>query len=391
MRDRSVLSWQRERGSPRRAVGRVPALFALAGVAALLVTPSAASEPVSPPIIALNITGERGSNGWYRSDVTVSWTVSDPAGLRSSSGCGTTSLSETPSTTLTCSAVNNGNPPLSSSVSITVKVDKTPPNVTGTPERRPDANGWYNRPVSVSFAGSDATSGIESCTSAVYSGPDSANASVTGSCRDQAGNTASRSLSFKYDATAPVLSAVSVGSGDGVHVVRWRSSSRSDRAVIRRSTRGGGGATVVYRGRGTRFADRRIKNGLEYRYAVQTQDAAGNASKRISRLALPRVLTLRRLPYVPRVTSRPLLRWRPTRGASYYHVQLFRGSKRLLVAWPLRPQLVLPSRWRYAGRAYRLRPGRYRWYAWAGFGRRSQSRYRPLGDARFVVVRGPGR
>ncbi|MDQ3874461.1 MAG: hypothetical protein M3322_02760 [Actinomycetota bacterium] len=389
MRRRFVPSSQRERRSPLRAVGRVPALLALAGVAALLVTPSAASEPVSPPIIALNITGERGSNGWYRSDVTVSWTVSDPTGLRSSSGCGTTSLSETPSTTLTCSAVNNGTPPLSSSVSVTVKVDKTPPAVTGTPERRPDANGWYKRPVRVSFTGSDALSGIESCTAALYSGPDTATASVTGSCRDQAGNTGSRSLSFKYDATPPVLSAVSVASGDGVHVVRWRSSSRSDTAVIRRSPRGSRGATVVYRGRGTRFADRRIENGLEYRYAVQTHDAAGNASKRVSRLALPRVLTLRRLPYVPRVTARPLLRWRPAGGATYYHVQLFRGSKRLLVAWPLRRQFALPARWRYAGRAYRLRAGRYRWYVWAGFGRRSQSRYRRLGDARFVVV--PGR
>ena len=36
-----------------------------------------------------------------------------------------------------------------------------------------------------------------------YSGPDKANASVSGSCTDVAGNTRSRSFALKYDATAP--------------------------------------------------------------------------------------------------------------------------------------------------------------------------------------------
>jgi len=39
-----------------------------------------------------------------------------------------------------------------------------------------------------------------------YSGPDSATASVTGACRDAAGNTGSATASFKYDATTPSIS-----------------------------------------------------------------------------------------------------------------------------------------------------------------------------------------
>jgi hypothetical protein len=44
--------------------------------------------------------------------------------------------------------------------------------------------GWFNAPVTVGFFGQDATSGIASCTSTSYSGPDSATASVMGTCAD---------------------------------------------------------------------------------------------------------------------------------------------------------------------------------------------------------------
>jgi hypothetical protein len=71
--------------------------------------------------------------------------------------------------------------------------------------RPADANGWYNHPVTFSADGTDATSGIDSCQSSAYSGPDSATASASRSCTDLAGNTASDSVAFKYDATAPTL------------------------------------------------------------------------------------------------------------------------------------------------------------------------------------------
>lgn len=40
----------------------------------------------------------------------------------------------------------------------------------------------------------------------------------------------------------------------------------------------------------------------------------------------------------------------------------------------------------WAGRSYRLTQGRYRWFAWAGFGRRSAARYKLLGYAQFTVA-----
>ena len=80
--------------------------------------------------------------------------------------------------------------------------DETSPERHRHPSRNPDSNGWYNHPLSVGFAGSDAVSGIESCVPAqTYSGPDSANASVSGSCQDHAGNTGSRA--FRSVTTRP--------------------------------------------------------------------------------------------------------------------------------------------------------------------------------------------
>ena len=88
---------------------------------------------VTAPVITPNVTGTLGNNGWYRSVVTVNWTVSDPeSGVTSSTACTPTNLTaDTPGVTLTCSATNGV--ALSASVPITIKIDKTPPVISGMP------------------------------------------------------------------------------------------------------------------------------------------------------------------------------------------------------------------------------------------------------------------
>jgi hypothetical protein len=142
---------------------------------------------------------------------------------------------------------------------------------------------------------------------------------------------------------------------------------------------------MVFRGAASSFADKKIQRGLEYVYSLQSYDQAGNASKVVSAVALPKVLTLRKTPYTPRAAANPVLRWDAIRGATYYHVQLFRGKKRILAAWPSSNQLTLSAAWRWAGHRYKLGPARYRWYVWEGIGKRSFARYRTLGSAAFIV------
>jgi large repetitive protein len=340
-------------------------------------------DATAPDVIA-SPTRSPDSNGWYDRPVVVAWAGSDPAsGVENCTDASTYGGPDSAGVTLagTCTdkAGNSG------SGSFHLSYDGTAPAVSARAERGPDHDGWYNRPVKIDFVGTDALSGIDSCTSMTYSGPFIKSLEPVGSCRDRAGNKTSASFPLDYDAEAPKLSGLAVESEVGADVVRWKSSSPDDIATVRRAARGGG-STTVFRGSGATFADKGIKPGLEYRYSVQTQDQAGNESRRLSRLALPKVLTLQTRGYVPRTAGAPVLRLPSAAGASYYHVQLFRRGKRVLAAWPLRPELALRPSWRWAGHSYRLTAGQYRWFAWAGFGPRSAARYKLLGSARFIVA-----
>lgn len=169
----------------------------------------------TPPSITPVITGALGSNGWYISPtVGVTWTVTDAESpVTSTTGCGPTTITADGATTLTCSATSAGG---TASASVTIKHDATAPVVTATPDRAPDHNGWYNHALTITFAGTDATSGIDACAPAlVYSGPDNASASVSGACTDVAGNSASAPLDFQYDATAPTITGAGVPPPNG--------------------------------------------------------------------------------------------------------------------------------------------------------------------------------
>lgn len=89
-----------------------------------------------------------------------------------------------------------------------------------------------------------------------------------------------------------------------------------------------------------------------------------------------------------RLSAPPVLRWKAVPGATYYNVQLWRNGRKILSRWPTRTQLALRASWTYAGRRYRLTPGRYRWYVWPGLGARADARYGALlGRRTFVIVR----
>jgi hypothetical protein len=393
MRRRPMQAWPvRDRAplGPRgKRVSGVVALF----VCALIAVAMPSSAAAGTPLIQSSVDGIAGTNGWLRGSthgnfVVLHWTVTADPPLTGSTGCDPAIqiLGPTKGVTKTCTAKNDEGSSMSSA---TIKVDADPPTgVSGAPARAPDVNGWYNHSVAFTWTGQDATSGIASCSSAPYSGPDSATAKAMGTCRDKAGNVSSASVPLKYDATAPALSKVGVTSRAGSDLVRWSSTSPSDSAVVQRWARGNSEQPVVYRGASDRFLDKKIQVGLEYVYAIQTTDQAGNASKRITISGLPKVLTLKKMPYIPRAAPNPILRWPRLRGASYYHVQLFRGSKRILAVWPSTRQLALPTSWAWAGHRYKLAPGKYRWYAWAGIGRRSFARYNRIGSARFIVPPG---
>jgi alpha-tubulin suppressor-like RCC1 family protein len=85
----------------------------------------------TPPIITPTINGTLGSNGWYTSDVTLSWAVVDnESAISASSHCETVVFNaDTVGTVINCSATSTGG---TSSYPLTIKLDKTAPTVTVT-------------------------------------------------------------------------------------------------------------------------------------------------------------------------------------------------------------------------------------------------------------------
>ena len=390
---RRPTPWQ---GGPKAGTSRglVTKLVQASLVLAVLSMLFGAEPVAADTAITYTVSGIVGTNGWFRGSsggdyVVVHWTVNIPTDqIESSSGCevgGVRVDGPTTGTTKTCTVTLIGGSQPSTTTS-PIKIDNQPPtSLSASAARPPDVNGWYNHPVAINWTGVDATSQVASCTSLTYSGPDSGAAAVSGGCTDFAGNSSSTSFAFQYDATPPQLSSVSVQSTDGANVVHWKSSSPNDVAAISRVARGSRSEISLFSGAGADFVDKKIQDGVEYRYSVRTSDQAGNFSQTRTVLALPKVVSLGKIGYTPRTAAQPILSWTARRGASYYHVQLFRNGKRILAAWPLKTELALHPRWRWAGRRYRLTAAQYAWFAWAGFGPRTAARYKLLGHSTFIV------
>jgi hypothetical protein len=253
--------------------------------------------------------------------------------------------------------------------------------------RPPDAAGWYDHPVTVTFSGSS-FSGIASCTSPVtYAGPASASTSVGGSCVDNAGKLVSTTLPLAYDATPPAVTA-GAQTADHSVAVRWSATDIAPIASVTVSRTPGIGSlrtSTVYAGDGDVYRDEKVRNGRHYVYTIIARDQAGNTSvQTVGATPNPRLLAPRAN---ARVSRPPLLSWTPVRRATYYNVQLYRRSSKVLSVWPKRADLQLRGAWTFRGRRYTLRPGRYTWYVWPGFDKRSAGRYgRTIGHGTFVVT-----
>jgi hypothetical protein len=355
-------------------------------LAALLVLAAAAPARANDVTPSCTVGGASvDCSSWHSGSVTLHWTW-DPFGSETAtSNCDTRTFgSDTAGTDVQCS-VQWG--PESASYKVTIRVDKTPPRVTGaTPDRPPDYNGWYNHPVAFAFHGSDALSGLASCETVTYAGPDGATAAVTGGCRDVAGNRGVGSFPLAFDDTPPAPAQVQVEPENRSIVLRWTAPPDATRVlVVRDSTRSARAAKTIYRGSGDDVKDRGLHNGVRYRYRVTVVDQAGNATTTRTS-AMPTSSTLRPVSGTE-VSAAPRLTWKPLRGASYYNVQLFRGRTKVLSAWPHGAHLQLPAAWRYRGHHRHLKAGIYRWFVWPGYGARNAQRYGSLvGRSSFRVV-----
>jgi hypothetical protein len=314
---------------------------------------------------------------WHTGPVKIAWTWelgAQPVG----GNCTIQTLSQdTAGAPVACEVQDlNG---FKTALTAIIRIDSTPPTVTGfVPARPPDHDGWWNRPLALTFQGTDATSGIAGCDVVPYSGPDGAAAAVTGGCRDKAGNQATQGFAIQYDASPPGLADVTAKPGNRAVTIRWTASPDTVLSqLVRTPGVGGAPSSVLPGGPNNTFKDIAVTNGTAYRYTVTAYDAAGNAaSTTVS--ATPSLLYAVAPARNARLKHPPVLRWPPVTGARYYNVQLFRGKRKILSAWPTGHRLRLHRSWTFRGRVVRLKRGHYRWFVWPGFGARAARHYGPL-------------
>lgn len=341
----------------------------------------------TPPSTSVALGRDPDTNGWYSRPVSAGASGHDSvSGLASCSGSsyagpdsGAAALGGN------CRDVAGNE----SSASVALRYDATAPSLRSMADRPPGARGWYRRALTVTFVGADAVSGVVSCTApARYAGPDDPTASVAGSCRDAAGNTAELAHKFLYDATAPKLGKPKVGIGRRTIGISWeRPADAVSIELVRAPGTNGARSSVVYRGTGHSFADKSVHDGIRYRYAIRGADLAGNVAEAVVNA------TPRRPLYGPArgaVVRAPIaFGWDPVEGVGFYNFQLLRNQIKVLSAWPRVAGLTLGSSWRYAGKRYRLEPGVYHWYVWGARGTIERPVFgRPLGSSTFVV-KGP--
>jgi len=158
------------------------------------------------PIITGSASPSPNTNGWNNVNVAVSFTCNDALSGVDSSSSPQVLSAEGQGESATGSCLDKAG----NSASVTVggiNIDKTSPTITGSRSSPPNANGWNNVTITVSFACSDTLSGVSSFSSPLTLG-EGAGQSVTGSCLDVAGNSASSTVSnVNIDLTLPSISS----------------------------------------------------------------------------------------------------------------------------------------------------------------------------------------
>jgi hypothetical protein len=171
----------------------------------------------SMPVITAQRSPEPGAGGWDATDVTVSFECDDAiSGVASVTDPVTISSDgEDQSATGTC--VDEAGNEATASVG-GINIDREAPTLSMTATvggETYEAGTWTKSDVLVTFTCTDAGSGVASVTSPVTFATEGADQSVTGTCTDNAGSSATRTFDdINIDKTAPSLSASATADGE---------------------------------------------------------------------------------------------------------------------------------------------------------------------------------
>lgn len=191
------------------------------------ITPSStlsgeALNDTQAPTTTVQESGTQGTNDWYTSGVTLSFTSQDEGGAgvlntyyykdgeETLHEAGNSVAIDTEGATkiwyLSVDKAGNTEQPKN----ITVHIDKTAPAITYTGRTDANSKGWNNNDVTVNWTCADETSGVVNTSISETVKPEGKDQSVTGTCTDKTGNAATDTQKgINIDKTNPTITITS--------------------------------------------------------------------------------------------------------------------------------------------------------------------------------------
>ncbi|MFC4426984.1 PxKF domain-containing protein [Deinococcus navajonensis] len=171
-------------------------------------------DQTKPTITAAVVSGKLGSNGWYvfdtatnTGDVTVRFTCADQETNLAEGACPADEVVSADTALegrIIAKTVTDVAGNVSTATNLVIKRDTIAPTISGVADAAPNANGWYNGDVAVTFTCSDSGSGVTGCPITATVQGEGNNLSIARSITDAAGNSASSTISgIKIDRTVP--------------------------------------------------------------------------------------------------------------------------------------------------------------------------------------------
>lgn len=170
-------------------------------------------DKTAPSLSGAATTDSNGA-GWYRGDVTVAWTGTDGLSGIDAADEPANSVIDGEGSDLGASATVSDRAGNDAGASVTgIRIDRTPPTLSGAPTTNPNTFGWYRSQVLVDFSCFDALSGVAHCPSSLIFANDGANQSATSTTAgDLAGHESGAAVvsGINVDGTAPSSTANNV-------------------------------------------------------------------------------------------------------------------------------------------------------------------------------------
>jgi hypothetical protein len=164
-----------------------------------------------PPVITAVASPAANGASWNNSPVTVAFACSDATSGVAICPAPATVVTEGPNQIIAGQAVDKaGN---TASASVTLNIDRTAPFISVAANPAPNAAGWNNSDITLTFTCFDGLSGVVSCPGSQLVNTEGKTQSITQSVLDFAGNSASATAVISLDKTPPVITITSPTAG----------------------------------------------------------------------------------------------------------------------------------------------------------------------------------